>query len=91
MPRTKHGVALLETLVALAILSGAGLALLDLLTSGGDPVIFDLAQDRGGDIGVGGYASLENPSSDSFELNAQSDRYFMHASILDGVGGTVIN
>ena len=34
MPRTKHGVALLETLVALAILSGAGLALLDLLTSG---------------------------------------------------------
>jgi type II secretory pathway pseudopilin PulG len=33
-PRTERGVALLETLVALAILSGAGLALLDLVTAG---------------------------------------------------------
>ena len=33
-PRTDRGVALLETLVALAILSGAGLALLDLVTAG---------------------------------------------------------
>src|SRR5207253_10496721 len=34
MPRSNRGVALLETLVALAILSGAGLALLDLVTAG---------------------------------------------------------
>lgn len=32
--RTEHGIALLEVLVALAILSGAGLALLDLVSSG---------------------------------------------------------
>jgi type II secretory pathway pseudopilin PulG len=32
--RRERGVALLETLVALAILSGAGLALLDLVTAG---------------------------------------------------------
>jgi type II secretory pathway pseudopilin PulG len=34
MRRTEVGVALLETLVALAILSGAGLALLQLVTAG---------------------------------------------------------
>ena len=34
MPRGDRGIALLETLVALAILSGAGLALLDLVTAG---------------------------------------------------------
>jgi type II secretory pathway pseudopilin PulG len=34
MPRSDHGIALLETLVALAILSGVGLALLDLVTAG---------------------------------------------------------
>ena len=34
MPRSDRGIALLETLVALAILSGAGLALLDLVTAG---------------------------------------------------------
>ena len=34
IPRADRGIALLETLVALAILSGAGLALLDLVTSG---------------------------------------------------------
>jgi type II secretory pathway component PulJ len=33
IPRAERGVALFETLVALAILSSAGLALLDLLTS----------------------------------------------------------
>jgi len=33
-PATDRGVALLEVLVALAILSGAGLALLDLVTAG---------------------------------------------------------
>ena len=32
--RPERGIALLETLVALAILSGAGLALLDLVTAG---------------------------------------------------------
>ena len=32
MLRSNRGIALLETLVALAILSGAGLALLDLVT-----------------------------------------------------------
>jgi type II secretory pathway pseudopilin PulG len=34
MPRNDRGIALLETLVALAILCGAGLALLDLVTAG---------------------------------------------------------
>ena len=34
MRRSDRGIALLETLVALAILSGAGLALLDLVTAG---------------------------------------------------------
>lgn len=34
MPRADRGIALLETLVALAILSGAGLALLDLISGG---------------------------------------------------------
>ena len=34
MLRTNRGIALLEVLVALAILSGAGLALLDLVTGG---------------------------------------------------------
>src|SRR5256885_16130408 len=34
MPRSDRGIALLETLVALAILSGAGLALPDLGTAG---------------------------------------------------------
>src|SRR5437773_6232947 len=34
MRRSDRGIALLETLVALAILSGAGLALLDLVTGG---------------------------------------------------------
>ena len=34
IPRAEHGVALLETLVALAILSGAGIALLELVTGG---------------------------------------------------------
>ena len=34
MHRSERGIALLETLVALAILSGAGLALLDLVTAG---------------------------------------------------------
>jgi len=34
MLRSDRGIALLETLVALAILSGAGLALLDLVTAG---------------------------------------------------------
>src|SRR6266699_962486 len=34
MARSDRGIALLETLVALAILSGAGLALLDLVTAG---------------------------------------------------------
>ena len=34
MLRSNRGIALLETLVALAILSGAGLALLDLVTAG---------------------------------------------------------
>ncbi|HYL55357.1 MAG TPA: type II secretion system protein [Gemmatimonadales bacterium] len=34
IPRPERGVALLETLVALAILSGAGIALLDLVTGG---------------------------------------------------------
>jgi type II secretory pathway pseudopilin PulG len=34
IPRAERGVALLETLVALAIVSGAGLALLDLVTGG---------------------------------------------------------
>src|SRR5256885_16007413 len=34
MPRSDRGIALLETLVALAILSGAGLALPDLVTAG---------------------------------------------------------
>ena len=34
IPRAERGVALFETLVALAILSGAGLALLDLLSGG---------------------------------------------------------
>src|SRR5947207_11552956 len=34
MHRSERGIALLEALVALAILSGAGLALLDLVTAG---------------------------------------------------------
>jgi len=34
MSRNSHGIALLETLVALTILSGAGLALLELVTAG---------------------------------------------------------
>jgi type II secretory pathway pseudopilin PulG len=34
MARSNRGIALLETLVALALLSGAGLALLDLVTAG---------------------------------------------------------
>jgi len=34
MRRNDHGIALLEVLVALAILSGAGLALVDLVTGG---------------------------------------------------------
>lgn len=34
IPRADRGIALLETLVALAILSGAGFALLDLVTAG---------------------------------------------------------
>lgn len=34
IPRADRGIALLETLVALAILSGAGLALLDMVTAG---------------------------------------------------------
>jgi type II secretory pathway pseudopilin PulG len=34
IPRAERGVALLEVLVALAIVSGAGLALLDLVTGG---------------------------------------------------------
>ena len=34
IPRTERGIALLEALVALAILSGAGLALLELVTGG---------------------------------------------------------
>ena len=34
MLRGNRGIALLETLVALAILSGAGLALVDLVTAG---------------------------------------------------------
>lgn len=34
IPRAERGVALLEVLVALAIVSGAGLAMLDLLTGG---------------------------------------------------------
>ena len=33
-PRAERGVALLETLVALAIISGAGIALLDVVTEG---------------------------------------------------------
>ena len=34
IPRAERGVTLLETLVALAILSGAGIAILDLVTGG---------------------------------------------------------
>jgi|SRR6266571_1317906 len=59
-----------------------GTDFLDLLTSGGDPVIFDLAQDRGGDIGVGGNASLENASPDSGDLYPHPDRQIVHADIV---------